>query len=142
MSKLFSIITVVKNSIDNIAVSVESVLSQSFQNYEYIIVDGKSSDGTDFLIKHKYISQSKIRFYSNNDENVYDGLNFAIKKAKGNYVILLHAGDILAKSNILLEISKKISNKEDYLIGNISYYNSNFMITRKWEINSNLDINN
>ena len=55
----FSIITVVKNDVKNIENTIKSVLNQSFKNYEYIIIDGKSNDGT-----VKVVKSTKIKFVS------------------------------------------------------------------------------
>ena len=78
MSKLFTIITVVKNNSINIAFTIESVLAQKFKNFEYIIVDGFSSDGTSEIIAKYYQKNKNIKYYRYKDSGIYDALNFAL----------------------------------------------------------------
>ena len=90
MIPFFSIITVTKNTEKKIDKTIQSVLSQSYKNFEYIIVDGHSKDGT--LNKIKKYKNLKIKIFSRRDKNFYEGLNFAIKKAKGKYISVLNSG--------------------------------------------------
>ena len=107
MKPFFSIITVTKNTEKKINLTVASVLSQSFKNFEYIIVDGYSSDST-FVKINRYSKNKKIKIYRRRDKNFYDGLNFAISKAKGNYISILNSGDIYFSKSILKNIYKNI----------------------------------
>ena len=94
----FSIITVVKNDEKNIENTIKSVLNQSFKNYEYIIIDGKSNDGTVKVVK-KY--KSKIcKFISEKDKNLWDGINKGIKKSKGEIIFILNSGDFLLRHSL------------------------------------------
>ena len=101
-----SIITVVKNDKRNLEATIKSVLSQNYKDFEYIIFDGMSSDGIESIINtyKKY----NIKYIRKSDKNYYDGLNNAIKKAKGNYVSILNAGDIYYGKNILKIVMNKI----------------------------------
>ena len=74
----FTIITVVKNDFKNIKNTIDSVLNQSYKNFEYIVVDGNSTDGTFNYLKS--LKDKKINLYSINDKNLYEALNFGIKK--------------------------------------------------------------
>jgi glycosyltransferase involved in cell wall biosynthesis len=85
-----SIITVVYNGEKHIGLTIESVLKQSYSAIEYIIVDGKSTDGTLKVIKefhgiHKLISEP--------DKGLYDAMNKGLKAATGDYVWFLNSGD-------------------------------------------------
>ena len=93
MKPFFSIITVTKNTEEKIDLTIRSVLSQNFKNFEYIIVDGYSADNT-FANIIKYKNNKKIRIFKRRDKNFYDSLNYAIRKAKGNYISILNSGDI------------------------------------------------
>ena len=78
----FTIITVVKNDEINISNTIKSVLSQTFTEFEYIIVDGRSTDKT---IKNiESIKDTRIKLYSIEDNSVYEALNYGIKKASEN----------------------------------------------------------
>ena len=78
MKPFFSIITVTKNTEEKIDKTIKSVLSQSYKNFEYIIIDGNSEDET-FNKTQKY-KNKKIKIFCRDDKNFYDGLN---KKSKG-----------------------------------------------------------
>jgi glycosyltransferase involved in cell wall biosynthesis len=95
-----SIITVVFNSEKLIETTIESVLSQTYPNIEYVIIDGNSTDGTVSIIK-KYESQVAF-FLSEPDRGLYDAMNKGLEHATGDYVCFLNSGDKLY-SNITLE---------------------------------------
>ena len=141
MPKLFTIITVVKNNIHNISSTIESVLGQKFKNYEYIILDGKSSDGTEKLIRQKYLTNSKIKFISYNDKGIYSAINYAIKKSRGSYIGLIHSGDLYVNNEVLSKVAVKIKNL-DYLYGGIKLYNKFLKIVRIWNVNKKCNENN
>ena len=103
----FTIITVVKNDKKNLLISLKSILSQKSKNFEYIIYDGMSNDGTKSSIR-KYLKKN-IKYICKKDKNYYEGLNYAIKIAKGEYVGILTAGDQYYTSTILKQTFKKIS---------------------------------
>jgi glycosyltransferase involved in cell wall biosynthesis len=127
---LFSIITVVKNRVDKIESTMRSVKEQSFKDYEHIIVDGNSTDGT-----HKKIIQNKnnkISAYKRADKNLYDALNFAITKAKGEYVILLHCGDLFFNNEVLFNYSKFAEKNFKLFFGGVLYINNKNFFIRSW----------
>mgnify|MGYP003720349897 CR=1 FL=1 len=86
-----SIITVAFNSASTIKDTIESVLAQDYNNIEYIIIDGGSSDGTLDIIK-KYESQIHY-FISEPDTGIYDGMNKGIRVATGDIVGILNSDD-------------------------------------------------
>ena len=91
----FSVITVVKNDIKNIYKTIKSIKEQSFKNFEYIIIDGKSSDGTTQQIrKHKKYIDLII---SEKDKGIYFAMNKGAKLAKGEILVFVNSGDILNK---------------------------------------------
>jgi glycosyltransferase len=126
-----SIITVVKNDYKNLLVSLENILSQSLKSFEYIIYDGMSTDGTK-TITQKYLNEN-IKYIRRRDKNYYEGLNYAIKVAKGDYIGILNAGDKYFNSKILEKIYKKIlATRCDLLFGNLVYFNNKNYPTRVW----------
>ena len=127
MPKL-SIITVNLNNTEGLQKTIKSVISQTFTDYEYIIIDGGSTDGSKEIIQ-KYAD--KITYWvSEPDKGIYNGMNKGIKEAKGEYINLLNSGDIYISNNILSSVfSKNFS--EDILYGNINTQNQNFIFPEK-----------
>lgn len=105
---LFSIITINFNNRDGLEKTMNSVLSQEFQDYEYIIIDGGSKDGSKDLIE-KYVNnkeyQKHIKYWcSEPDEGIYNAMNKGISKVSGHFVNMLNSGDTFCK-NILTPLS-------------------------------------
>jgi|TARA_B100001741_G_scaffold307597_1_gene302663 glycosyltransferase involved in cell wall biosynthesis len=95
---LLSIITVVKNDEQNIQKTIKSIISQKNINYEYIIIDGKSTDNTLKKIR-KY--KSKInKIISKKDNGIYDAMNKGIKVANGDVIVFCNSGDFFYKNSL------------------------------------------
>jgi len=86
-----SVITVVYNNARDIERTMLSVLTQTYPNIEYIIVDGKSTDGTLKIINRYRNAISKI--FSEKDEGIYDAMNKGLAAATGEYVLFMNSGD-------------------------------------------------
>ena len=100
-----SIITSVYNNKETIKDAIESVLNQTYQNIEYIIVDGASTDGTTEIIQNY---KDKIAIFSTEpDKGIYDGLNKGISLATGDVICFLHSDDLYASDDIV----KKVANE-------------------------------
>ena len=92
----FSIITVCWNSGNTIKRTIESVLEQDFQDYEYIIVDGGSTDGTLDIIKaYEPRFEGKLKYKSEPDKGIYDAFNKGIERATGKYIWLVNSDDYI-----------------------------------------------
>jgi len=103
---LISVITVVFNSKDLIRDTIESVLQQTYDRIEFIIIDGASTDGTADIIKEY---DHRIDYwYSETDSGIYDAMNKGIRASTGDYLIFLNAGDTFATKCVLSDISKAI----------------------------------
>ena len=102
----FSIITVVKNGYPEIENTIKSVFNQNFKNFEYIILDSQSKDGTSELIKK--INNKKVNYERKKDKGLYFAINKAISKAKGDYLINLHSGDFFYSNSTLKKLSSMI----------------------------------
>ncbi len=97
-----SIITVCYNSEKTITDTLESVLKQTYKNYEYLIIDGKSKDNTLNIIKlYEPKFKGKLRYISESDKGLYDAMNKGIKMAKGDIIGIINSDDILASNNTL-----------------------------------------
>ena len=113
----FSIITVVKNDQSGILKTIKSILNQNFKNFEYIIIDGGSSDKTyDNVLKH----QSNIDIIlSEKDDGLYYAMNKGAALARGEFIVFVNSGDTLTE-NALLIIYNKTSNKNiDFVFGSV-----------------------
>lgn len=109
MPKL-SIITVNYNNCQGLKKTAESVFAQTFPDYEYIIIDGGSDDGSE-----EYIEQHAERFsyrVCEKDYGVYDAMNKGIKKATGEYLLFLNSGDYLTGNDTLSKVFSMNSSKD------------------------------
>jgi len=113
---LLSIITVCKNPGFAITQTIESVLSQSFKNYEYIIVDSNSIDGTSNYLRRLYSDKRIDKLIIEQDDGIYQAINKGIMIAKGNYVGLIHAGDTYCK-DIFKLLLPNLDDKNDVIYG-------------------------
>jgi len=114
---VLSIITVVRNRVNEIEKTITSVLSQSYKNIEYIIIDGNSSDGTTEIIK-KY--DNNISFWvSEPDTGIYNAMNKGINQATGEYIQFMNAGDYFLDQDMLEKVFSE-PKTEDILYGD--YY--------------------
>lgn len=122
-----SIITVCYNSDKTIEKTIKSVLSQDYNDIEYIVIDGNSKDKTCNIIK-KYLSKID-KFISESDKGMYYALNKGIRLAKGDIIGLLHSGDVYTNENVISEIMKIFTNEEiDSLYANVNYVNKNKIV--------------
>lgn len=129
-----SIITVVYNNSKFIESCIKSVVNQSAQNLEYIIVDGGSTDDTKDIIKRH---ESKItKFISEPDEGTYDAMNKGINMASGDIVGFLNSDDIYAANDILEIVQKTFeANDIDSCYGDLIYVSKNDTdrVIRNWK---------
>ncbi len=117
----FSIITITLNNFSGLQNTCKSVEKQSLNDYEWIIIDGASTDETiDFLRQKRTdtrANQYPTTFISKADQGIYDAMNIGIGKAKGNYLLFLNAGDELASKDTLEMITKHTKDKPDFIYG-------------------------
>jgi glycosyltransferase involved in cell wall biosynthesis len=116
-----SIITVVFNNNATIRTAIESVLSQSYKDIEYIIIDGKSSDGTMDVVNEFKLSIDKI--VSEKDNGIYDAMNKGIKLATGDVIGILNSDDVYANEHVISDIMSvfKAEPTVDLVYGNLVY---------------------
>ena len=118
---LITIITVVKNSAPTIEKCIKSVLDQDYDKIEYIIIDGKSNDGTiEILEKYK----KKInKIIIDNDKGIWDAMNKGVEIAKGDIVGFLNADDFYNSGTLNLVNKYFINNQIDFLFGSVKNIN-------------------
>lgn len=116
-----SIITINYNNLGGLRKTIDSVLSQIWKNYEWIIIDGGSTDGSKELIESTYqqLSQSEfnpISFWcSEQDGGIYNAINKGIKHCGGEYINCMNSGDEFYASDVLQKVF------QETLIGDIVY---------------------
>jgi len=115
MPKL-SIITVNYNNIKGLERTVMSVLSQNWKNFEYIIIDGGSTDGSKELLEAN--SSSLSYWTSEPDKGIYNAMNKGIRVAKGDYLFFLNSNDKLNNKNAIQNAANHLIN-EDIVYFNI-----------------------
>jgi len=123
---LFSIIIVCLNPGKNLLRTVNSILTQDYQNYEIIVKDGLSDDDS---ISKLPISD-KIHIYSTKDSGIYDAMNQAIELSKGKYLCFMNCGDCFYNNTILNLIHKKVINERDFYNVIYSNYQRNRVISK------------
>jgi glycosyltransferase involved in cell wall biosynthesis len=101
----FSIITVCLNSAAHIEKAIQSVLSQAFDSYEYIVVDGESNDGTLEIIDKYRTSIQKV--VSEKDDGIYAAMNKGIDLSSGDILYFLNSDDSLFDDQVLADLAKE-----------------------------------
>jgi glycosyltransferase involved in cell wall biosynthesis len=99
---LFSIITITYNAAATLPPTLRSVEQQTYTNYEYIVVDGASTDATLALVE---ASSLDARVLSEPDKGLYDAMNKGVKMAVGEYLIFLNAGDAFHAPDTLQRVA-------------------------------------
>ena len=123
MGKRISVVTVCWNAERHIEQTIRSVICQNYLDFEYIVVDGLSSDGT-MQIVEKYLpvfQKKKIvcRVISEKDKGIYDAMNKAIDMADGDWIIYMNAGDYFFKREVLSDVSEELDDEIGVLYGDV-----------------------
>jgi len=126
-----SLITVTYNAESTIERCIRSVIAQKYQNIEYIVIDGASTDST-LQIINRYAQNIKI-IVSEPDKGMYDALNKGIRLATGDVTGILNADDYFASDDILADVATAFMySNADVLYGNLDFVDVNETIIRKW----------
>jgi glycosyltransferase len=144
-----SIITVSYNSAKTIGDTISSVRKQSYNNIEYIVVDGNSTDGTieivkQFLYSSKDVSQDALqdsakglvsKFLCEKDKGIYDAMNKGLALATGDIIGVLNSDDFYCSNDVIEQVVRAFQEKEtDCLYGDLNYVDpiDTSKIVRKW----------
>jgi glycosyltransferase involved in cell wall biosynthesis len=101
---LVTVITVVRNNLTGLRKTAESVLSQTFTDFEWVVVDGYSTDGSyEFLASFK--SDSRIRIFQSEPAGIYNAMNIGLTQAHGTWVWHINSGDFFLDQNALSSMS-------------------------------------
>jgi glycosyltransferase involved in cell wall biosynthesis len=135
MSKIVSIITPCLNSEKTIERTIVSVLNQSYQNIQYIVIDGQSSDKTLEILKHYQENDSRLLVISEKDNSMTEALNRGLRLAKGNIIASINADDWYEPNAIVQVVKLYQAQPFDCLIGNtqfVSELGQPLYITKPW----------
>ena len=113
-----SIISINLNNADGLQKTMKSVMAQSCQDFEYLVIDGGSTDGSVDVIK-QYAHMPNLRWVSEKDSGLYNAMNKGIAMAKGEYLNFLNGGDILMGKDVVKDIMDSIEkyNHPELVIG-------------------------
>ena len=116
---LISVITINRNNNSGLLQTIQSVEMQTSTDFEYIIVDGASTDNSVETIR-EHSSMSNLRWISEPDTGIYNAMNKGIRMATGEYVLMLNSGDRFINQDILSNLTRYLKEKEfpDILYGN------------------------
>lgn len=113
--KVFSIITVCRNNIEGLKATYQSIRTQSYRDYEWIVIDGASTDGTRSFLE--LLPPDGCRWISEPDRGLYDAMNKGIVMAAGRYLFFLNGGDRFASSDVLKKVGQEAEKGPDFIYG-------------------------
>jgi len=115
-----SIITVNYNNKAGLQKTVESVISQDNQHFEFIIIDGDSTDGSKEIIKEH---ASKFTYWcSEPDQGIYNAMNKGIRQSSGRYLLFLNSGDWLHNNQVIERVNALMNDNHQIYYGDIVYH--------------------
>ena len=115
-----SIITINRNNAQGLQKTMQSVVGQTSNDMEYIVVDGASTDESVSIIK-RYADQRPVHWVSERDTGIYNAMNKGIRMAQGDYVMILNSGDYLTTPQVIERMNEKLiaNGQPDILYGNM-----------------------
>ena len=129
----FSIVTASYNSAATISKTLCSIKNQTYKNFEHIIIDGGSNDGTLDLLE-QWSQQSNVTLISEMDDGLYDAMNKGVQLATGTFVVFLNSDDVFSHKNVLENVHKCIAGNPlaVFFYGDIVYLSDDGSICRVW----------
>ncbi|KQS94328.1 glycosyltransferase family 2 protein [Chryseobacterium sp. Leaf394] len=120
MSVSLTIITINYNNKAGLVKTFDSIKNQTWKNFEYIVVDGGSTDGSKELTEQ---NADVTKWISEKDSGVYNAMNKGIRMAAGKYIIFMNSGDFFYDSNVLEKAAPHFDSETDILYGDSVYFN-------------------
>jgi glycosyltransferase involved in cell wall biosynthesis len=112
-NSIITVITINYNDAQGLKKTMDSVLQQSCNDFEYIVIDGNSTDGSKEVLNS--FSNEKLIWVSESDTGIYNAMNKGIKLAKGKYLLFLNSGDILVSNEVLERSIPKINSEASFI---------------------------
>lgn len=120
MNLFFSIIIPTYNAEATLGAALESITTQNFRDYEVIIVDGVSKDGTADIVDRYAANNPAIRWVSEKDKGIYDAMNKGIGLARGEWLYFLGSDDILLDDQVLTNVHRAAESTDARMVyGNV-----------------------
>lgn len=121
-SPLFSIITVCRNAQPLIGPTIDSLAAQDWGDYEYLVIDGASTDGTREVVGER-AAGLRLRLVSESDNGIFDAMNKGARLATGKWLYFLNAGDDLFDTSVLRRVAAQLATAEtiDVAYGDVVY---------------------
>lgn len=116
---LITVISVSFNCENMVNKTIESLASQTYKDFEYLVVDGKSLDKTVEKIEEYHSLFKNMRVISEKDSGIYDAMNKGVSNARGKYIFFLNFGDCLHDEDVLINMAKKMKSNADVYYGDI-----------------------
>lgn len=117
----FSIITVNYNNCEGLRKTIESVVSQTYHDYEFIVIDGGSTDGSSDVLKEH--DKDITYWVSEKDTGIYNGMNKGIAKATGDYLNFMNSGDCFYAADVLQRVAD-YGSQADFIVGRDYHYST------------------
>ena len=114
-----SIITVVKNSQTHFLKTIKSVINQTYDNIEYVVIDGNSTDCTKEIIK-KFRKNIDI-YIREKDKNLWDAMNKGIKLSSGSIIAFINSDDIFNKNAVSIAVKYLRDRKTDFIFDGLMF---------------------
>ena len=117
-----TIITICLNSERTIAKTIESIKNQTYQDFEYIVIDGGSTDNTlNIISRYKNFFSNRLKIISEADSGIYNAMNKGIRKASGKWIHILNSDDYYTSKRSLekIFIDLRPSSSIDWIVNNI-----------------------
>lgn len=123
---LVSVITINYNNCRGLHQTILSVVHQEYQNFEFIVIDGGSTDGSLDIIKN--YSESIAFWISEKDRGIYHAMNKGVEHAHGDYCIFINSGDRFFANNVLEQVAINTTN-EDIIVGKVTLDDKNTIMS-------------
>lgn len=114
---LFSIITINRNNASGLEKTMASVAGQSFDDFEYVVIDGSSTDDSVQVIRKYGELSDKVKWVSEPDTGIYNAMNKGIKMASGTFLLFMNSGDWMHDGDVLKNVACHMNDGNDIVIG-------------------------
>lgn len=132
----FSIIVCTYNASKSFPKVLDSILAQTYKDYEVLIIDGASTDGTQEIIEdYEKKFGGRLRWISETDSGIYDAMNKGIDMASGEWIYFLGSNDVLYLNDVLEKVSNEIDKFDsDVIYGNVAWGNTGRIYDGKFSV--------
>jgi glycosyltransferase involved in cell wall biosynthesis len=110
---LFTLVSITFQNLDGLKHTVESVCRQTYHDFQHVVVDGASSDGTRNWLERNF----RGTWVSEPDAGRYDAMNKGARMSDGEYLWFLHAGDVLGDEQVLARVARALQKRPDWAYG-------------------------